>query len=144
MGMVRQALLTVLLVLTAIVSATLSDAQSQGSADDDRYTIMRPETPEPKYEPWLPPKYKSPRGTRQHVVRPQRIPEPEPRTTTVPPPLYVPQTGQVLPNMPTISGAGPRGTETSQDRAARCANQAGVYGAAAGNPSGYVNSCINQ
>jgi hypothetical protein len=62
----------------------------------------------------------------------------------VPPPLYVPQTGQVLPNMPTISGAGPRGAETSQDRAVRCANQAGVYGAAAGNPSGYIGSCINQ
>ena len=137
MGMVRQALLTGVLLLTAIMSAPLSYAQSD---DDDRYTIMRPETP----EPWLPPKYKSPRGTRQHVVRPERIPEPEPRATTVPPPLYVPQTGEVLPNMPTISGAGPRGAETSQDRAARCANQAGVYGAAAGNPSGYVNSCINQ
>jgi hypothetical protein len=116
MGMVRWVLLTGLLVLTAIASATPSYAQSQGLADDDRTTIMRPE----------------------------RIPEPGPRTTTVPPPLYVPQTGQVLPNMPTISGAGPRGAETSQDRAVRCANQAGVYGAAAGNPSGYVNSCINQ
>jgi hypothetical protein len=137
MGMVRWVLLTGLLVLTAIVSATLSYAQS---GDDDRYTIMRPEPP----EPWLPPKYKSPRGTRQHVVRPERIPEPEPRGATVPPPLYVPQTGQVLPNMPTISGAGPRGAETSQDRAVRCANQAGVYGAAAGNPSGYIGSCINQ
>jgi hypothetical protein len=101
---------------------------------------MRPELP----EPWLPPKYKSPRGTRQHVVRPERIPESEPRSVTVPPPLYVPQTGQVLPNMPTISGAGPRGAETSQDRAVRCANQAGVYGSAAGNPSGYIGSCINQ
>ena len=123
-------------MLTAVASATLSYSQS---GDDDRYTIMRPETP----EPWLPPKYKSPRGTRQHVVPPERIPEPQTRTT-VPPPLYVPQTGLVLPNIPTISGSGPRGAETSQDRAARCANQAGVYGSAAGNPSGYVNSCINQ
>lgn len=141
MGMVRRVLLIGLLVLTAVVSARLSYAQSQGLADDDRTTIMQPE---PKYEPWLPPKYKSPRGTRQHVVPPERIPEPEPRTNSVPPPLYVPQTGQVLPNIPTISGSGPRGAETSQDRAARCANQAGVYGSAAGNPSGYVNSCINQ
>jgi hypothetical protein len=140
MGMVRQALLTGLMVLTAVTSATPSYAQSQGLADDDRTTIMRPEPP----EPWLPPKYKSPRGTRQHVVRPERIPEPEPRSVTVPPPLYAPQTGQVLPNMPTISGAGPRGAETSQDRAVRCANQTGVYGAAAGNPSGYIGSCINQ
>ena len=117
--MVRQALLTGLLMLTAVVSATPSHAQS----DDDRYTIMRPETP----EPWLLPKYKSPRGTRRHVVTPEKIPEPQTRTTTVPPPMLVPQTGQVLP-----------------DRAVRCANQAGVYGSAAGNPSGYVNSCINQ
>jgi hypothetical protein len=138
--MARRVLPIGLLVLTAVVSATLSYAQSQGLADDDRYTIMRPETP----EPWLQPKYKSPRGTRQHVVPPERIPEREPRTTTVPPPLYVPQTGQVLPNIPTISGAGPRGAETSQDRAVRCANQAGVYGSAAGNPSGYIGSCINQ
>ena len=134
--MVRQALLTGLLMLTAVVSATPSHAQS----DDDRYTIMRPETP----EPWLLPKYKSPRGTRRHVVTPEKIPEPQTRTTTVPPPMLVPQTGQVLPNIPTISGAGPRGAETSQDRAVRCADQAGVYGSAAGNPSGYVNSCINQ
>lgn len=140
MGMIRQVLLTALLVLTTVAPATLSYAQSQGLAEDDRYTIMRPEPP----EPWLPPKYKSPRGTRQHVVRPERIPEPEPRNATVPPPLYVPQTGQVLPNLPTISGSGPRGAENSQDRALRCAHQSGVYGAAAGNPSGYVNSCINQ
>jgi hypothetical protein len=134
--MVRQALLIGLLMLTATVSAAPSHAQS----DDDRYDIMRPETP----EPWLPPKYKSPRGTQQRPVTPQRIPEPQSRTTTVPPTLYVPQTGQVLPNLPTINGAGPRGAETSQDRAVRCANQAGVYGANAGNPSAYVNTCINQ
>jgi hypothetical protein len=121
-------------MLTAIVSAAPSHAQSH---EDEHYSIMRP-------EPWLPPKYKSPRGTPQRPVRPQRIPELEPRTTTMPPPLYVPQTGQVLPNIPTINGAGPGGRETSQDRAVRCANQAGVYGSAAGNPSGYVNSCINQ
>jgi hypothetical protein len=130
----RRALTIALLMLTAIVSAAPSHAQSD---EDDRYNIMRP-------EPWLPPKYKSPRGTQQRPVTPPRISEPEPRATAVPPPLYVPQTGQVLPNVPTINGAGPGGRETSQDRAVRCANQAGVYGSAAGNPSGYVNSCINQ
>jgi len=61
------------------------------------------------------------------------------RTTTVPPPMLVPQTGQVLPNIPTINGAGPDGRETSQDRAVRCAHQSGVYGANAGNPSAYVD-----
>jgi hypothetical protein len=58
--------------------------------------------------------------------------------------MLVPQTGQMLPNIPTINGAGPGGRETAQDRAVRCANQSGVYGANAGNPSAYVNSCINQ
>lgn len=130
----RRALIIGLLVLTAVVSAVPARAQSD---NDDHYTIMQP-------EPWLPPKYKSPRGTQQRPVTPPRIPEPQMRTTTVPPPMLVPQTGQVLPNIPTINGAGPGGRETSQDRAVRCANQAGIYGAAAGNPSGYVNSCINQ
>ena len=129
----------VLLALTTIVPATLAHAQS----DDERYTIMRPEKPVAKPEPWLAPKYQSPRGTREHVVIPRSVPAP-PRQTTVPPPLYVPQTGQVLPNLPTVSGAGPGGAETYQDRAARCAHQAGVYGAAAGDRNAYVGSCINQ
>jgi hypothetical protein len=125
--------LTVLLALTLMASALPVRAQS----DDDRYTIMRP-------EPWLPPKYQSPRGTRQHVVpiRPGRAARPPVATT--PPSLYVPQTGQVLPNLPTVSPSGPRGTETYQDRAARCAHQAGVYGAMAGDRNAYIGSCINQ
>jgi len=74
-----------------------------------------------------------------------RKPLPEPQTRTfVPPPLYVPQTGQVLPNLPSVSGAGPGGRETSQDRAMRCVNQAGVYGSMAGDRNTYVGSCINQ
>jgi hypothetical protein len=122
-----------LLALAAIVTAVSAHAQS----DDDRTTIMRP-------EPWLPPKYKSPRGTPQHIVKPRPIEVPQ-RQTTTPPPLYVPQTGQVLPNLPAISGTGPGGRETSQDRAVRCAHQAGVYGpAATGDRNTYVGSCINQ
>jgi hypothetical protein len=123
-----------LLALAAIATAVPARAQS----DDDRYTIMQP-------EPWLPPKYKSPRGTRQHIVTPRPIEVPQLQPAT-PPPLYVPQTGQVLPNLPAISGAGAGagGRETSQDRAVRCANQAGVYGQAAGDRNAYVGSCINQ
>ncbi|HEY4142628.1 MAG TPA: hypothetical protein VGM57_14500 [Pseudolabrys sp.] len=127
----------VMLGALVVFTAVPSRAQSQGLGENDRYSIMRP-------EPWLPPKYQSPRGTQQRPVKPPRISEPQVRTTTVPPPLYVPQTGQVLPNIPTISGLGRPGAETSQDRAVRCAHQAGVYGSNAGNPSGYVNSCINQ
>jgi hypothetical protein len=38
----------------------------------------------------------------------------------------------------------PGGAETYQDRAARYAHQAGVYGQAAGDRNAYVDSCINQ
>ncbi len=130
-GMKYRVILT--MMLCALVLSSHARAQS---ADDDRYSIMRP-------EPWLPPKYHSPRGTPERQVAPPRIHVPQ-RQVTTPPPMLVPQTGQVLPNMPVINGAGPGGRETSQDRAVRCANQAGVYGANAGNPSSYVNSCINQ
>jgi hypothetical protein len=108
-------------------------------SDDERYTIMTPE----KTEPWLAPKYKSPLGTRQHVTVPQSPAVPQPRMQT-PPPIYVPETGRVLPNLPVISGSGPQGAETTQDRAARCAHQAGVYGQAAGDRNAYIGSCINQ
>jgi hypothetical protein len=62
----------------------------------------------------------------------------------VPPSLYVPETGRTLPNLPTVSGSGPGGAESSQDRAARCAHQAGVYGSAAGDRNAYIGGCINQ
>ncbi|HEY4973346.1 MAG TPA: hypothetical protein VII41_07035, partial [Steroidobacteraceae bacterium] len=61
-----------------------------------------------------------------------------------PPPLVLPQTGQVIPNLPVVAPSGPNGTETSQDRAARCAHQAGVYGQAAGDRTSYIGTCINQ
>jgi len=115
---------------------------AHAQSDDERYTIMRPEKGTAP-EPWLAPKYKSPRGTPQHVVIPQPSSVPQVRPA-VPPPLYVPQTGQWLPNLPSVSGSGPRGAETSQDRAVRCAHQAGVYGAAAGDRNAYIGSCINQ
>jgi hypothetical protein len=125
-----------LLALTVLLPAMPGYAQS----DDERYTIMRPEKP----EPWLAPKYKSPRGTRQHVVIPHPSSVPQPHAL-VPPPLFVPQTGQLLPNLPSAMGAGPGGRETSQDRAARCAHQAGVYGpAATGDRNTYIGACINQ
>jgi len=132
--MVRRTLFMTLLVSAAIVLALPARAQS----DDERYTIMKPEKP----EPWLAPKYKSPRGTRQHVVIPRPASRPPP-AAQVPPPLYVPQTGQLLPNLP-MPGYGPGGRETTQDRAARCAHQAGVYGPAAGDRNAYIGSCINQ
>jgi hypothetical protein len=125
------------LLLAIFLGALLASAHAE--TDDDRYTIMRPEKP----EPWLAPKYKSPRGTRERQVTPRPMPAPQPRAH-VPPPIYVPQTGRLLENLPTPAPSGPHGTETYQDRAVRCAHQAGVYGAAAGDRAGYINSCINQ
>ena len=112
--------------------------------DDSRYTIMAPEPGRPNElpQPWLAPRYHSPRGTPQHVVIPRSQPI-EPPRAAVPPPLIAPN-GQPLPNLPIVAPSGPHGTETYQDRAARCAHQAGVYGAAAGDRAGYINSCINQ
>ncbi len=139
--MPRRYPLIVLLAIAAIVSS----AQARAESDSDRYTIMVPEKgAKPKQpEPWLPPKYKSPRGTRQHVAVPPPAPVAHPRAP-VPPSILVPETGRTLPNLPTISGSGPGGAETSQDRAARCAHQAGVYGAAAGDRNAYIGGCINQ
>jgi hypothetical protein len=133
--MMRGPLFIGLLVLTA---ATPVRAQS----DNDRYSIMRPEKPER-----LAPKYKSPRGTRQNVVIPRSKIVPPP-SAAVPPPIINPQTGRALPNLPTVSGARPGGRETAQDRAARCAHQAGVYGQAAGDRNAYIgpasiSSCLH-
>lgn len=101
------------------------------------------------------PKHISRRGSSSPVY-PQPLPAPQnltgpspqqvvtPSPPTVPPLLYVPQTGRVLPNLPTVVPSGPNGTETSQDHAARCAHQAGVYGQAAGDRTSYIGSCINQ
>lgn len=124
---------TLVFVLWALLSPTTALAQT---GDTGSYDIMRP-------EPGLPPKYQSPRGLPQQPkpVRPIEVPPPR---ATVPPPIVVPSTGAVLPNMPTVSPSGPGGRETYQDRATRCAHQAGVYGEAAGDRAGYINSCINQ
>ena len=53
--------------------------------------------------------------------------------------------GRVLPNLPAVPGAGPGGGETGQDRAVRCAHQAGVYGQAAGDRGTPMSgTCINE
>jgi len=131
----RDTLLASVIGLSALLApAALAQVQQQISPPP--YPITTP-------EPWLPPKYQSPRGSREHVVIPPPAPAPKPRAG-VPPSLYVPQTGRVLPNLPSPAPSGPHGRETAQDRAARCAYQASIYGAQAGDRSTYINSCINQ
>ena len=135
--MSARASVVAVLALTFIGLVLPAHAQS----DSDRYTIMRPEPGRP--EPWLAPKYQSPRGTREHVVVPRSRTVRQPRAE-VPPPIIVPQTGIALPNMPTVSPSGPGGRETYQDRAVRCAHQAGAYGANAGDRGTYIGTCVNQ
>src|SRR6187549_2488518 len=106
-------------LIATIASAVISPLEAR--AVDDPYTIMKP-------EPWLAPKYKSPRGTKERVVIPSP-PRAEPRRIPdVPPPVMVPQTGRALPNLPQPAPAsGMGGRETYQDRTTRCTHQAGVY-----------------
>jgi hypothetical protein len=134
--MMRKSSLVVLLTLTVALSAVSAYAQSDIMVPEKGYKAEKP-------EPWLAPKYKSPRGTVKRVTIPKSTTV-QPPSAAVPPPIIVPQTGRVLPNLPTVSGSGRGGAETYQDRAARCAHQAGVYGQAAGDRNTYIGTCINQ
>jgi hypothetical protein len=137
----------ILLFVLAAVLAVPAHAQRGNGYDimRDDYSIMVPEKgyKAEKPEPWLAPKYQSPRGTVKRVTIPKSTIV-QPPSTAVPPPIVVPQTGRALPNLPTVSGSGRGGAETYQDRAVRCAHQAGVYGQAAGDRNTYIGTCINQ
>ena len=147
MTMMRGPSMIMLIFLSAVL-ATPALAQ-QGSILGDDYNIMVPEkgskqkaskqkvskTEQP--EPWLAPKYKSPRGTVEKV----RIPKSKivsPPSATDPGYVYVPQTGRTFQNLPSLPGSGPGGTQTSQDRAIRCMHQSGVYGQG----GSYMGSCF--
>ncbi|MGH6682472.1 MAG: hypothetical protein ACRECA_00875 [Pseudolabrys sp.] len=117
-------------LLLAAAAIAPAFAQDDGMG---RYNIMRP-------EPGVPPKYKSPRGSTEHVVIPPSTQVPLSQTVVMPP-LVIPQTGQVVPNQPVLAPSGPHGAETYQDRAMRCATQAGTYG---GDRTAFVGTCINQ
>jgi hypothetical protein len=155
-----------LIVMLMLALAAPAVAAEPNSADDSgTISIMRPEpgTPAAKHrrarKPPAEPETTEPKGygvkqdTRRgssNPVYPAPLPGPQapappprieaaPKRPVTPPPLYVPETGRTLPNLPAT------GAETSQDRAARCAHQAGVYGpSATGNPGRYIGGCINQ
>jgi hypothetical protein len=145
-----------------------------GQSLDDDLTIMRPEPgsaearrlkqlkENPAAEQVNPPKAaNAPAKGRKRIgssnpVYPAPLPPPlhyvpppvqtvTPLPHVVPPSMYVPQTGMVVPNLPTVGGAGPGGSETSQDRAMRCAHQSGLYPPAqTGDRNAYIGSCVNQ
>jgi len=145
MSMARVPSVFFLVALVAVLAASAQTATAYDILSDD-YNIMVPEKgAKPKQpEPWLAPKYKSPRGTVKHVTIPKSTIVTPPVTQVPQTPIIVPQTGRALPNLPSVSGSGPGGAETYQDRAARCAHQAGVYGQAAGDRGTYIGTCINQ
>jgi hypothetical protein len=130
-------------ILAAVLTAVVLAAPAHAAPGDD-YNIMKPEPGRRAggiFEPWLAPKYKSPRGTRQHVVAPSPVPDEPRRIPDMPPPLVAPRSGQALPNIaPPVPGSGRGGRETFQDRAARCTHQAGGYG----ETGSYIGACINQ
>lgn len=131
-------LILAMLAAAALLAPAVGRAQTNGD-----YNIMAPEPGRPQElpTPWLPPKYKSPRGSHNRVVP---VPKQQPRYVrpVTPPPLVVPQTGQVVPQAPILSPSGPHGTETFQDKASRCVAQSSAPGA--GNPAAYVGTCVNQ
>jgi hypothetical protein len=104
----------------------------------DPYSIMAP-------EPWLAPKYNSPRNLPQKPDRTRTQPLPRSSVGSVasPPPTVLPN-GQSVPNLPTVNrGFVPGGgAETFGDRAARCAHQSGLYGVPAGQQGAYMSSCV--
>jgi len=133
-------------LLAVLATSVLVQKSKAYDILSDDYSIMMPEKgARPKLpEPWLAPKYKSPRGTVKHVTIPKSTIVTPPVTEVPQTPIIVPQTGRALPNLPSVSGSGRGGAETYQDRAARCAHQAGIYGQAAGDRGTYVGTCINQ
>jgi hypothetical protein len=140
MRMMRKPSMSMLIFLSA---ALATPAAAQSDILSDHYQIMVPEKGSKleQPEPWLAPKYQSPRGTVQHV----RIPKSKtvrPPSATDPGYVYVPQTGQTFQNLPSLPGSGRGGAETFQDRVIRCAHQAGVYGQVGANRGSYMGSCL--
>jgi hypothetical protein len=146
MAMMRERSEIILVFLSAAL-ATPTLAQTRDILGDN-YSIMVPEKGSKRQvskreqpEPWLAPKYKSPRGT----VKQARIPKSRivnPPSGSIPSSVYVPQTGRTFQNLPSVPGAGPGGAETFQDRAVRCTHQAGVYGQSGAGRGAYMGSCL--
>jgi hypothetical protein len=128
------------LAILLLAGLVFGAGAARAASDDTLTNIMVPEKgARPKQpEPWLAPKYQTPRSQRQPVIV---VPEtPHPRApATVPPPIISPRTGRALPNLPGASSS-----EGFQDRAARCAHQAGAYANDINSPAGYIGACINQ
>ncbi len=146
----HRAPIIILLALALAAPALAAEPASDGGT----ISIMKPEPAAPAKKNST--KTQKARRGSSNPVYPIPLPKPQvplplpphksvaPHRPKVPPPLYVPQTGRLLPNLP-ATGSGARGAETFQDRSARCVHQSGVYGPnATGDPGSYIRSCINQ
>ena len=147
MTVMRKASMIVLIILS-VALATPAPAQTSDILSDN-YSIMVPEkgskqkvskqkvSKQEQPEPWLAPKYRSPRGTveKVHIPKSKIV---RPPSAIDPGYVYVPQTGRTFQNLPSLPGSGPGGTQTSQDRAIHCMHQSGVYGQG----GSYMGSCF--
>jgi hypothetical protein len=135
---------TAALVLGLMAAGTISQAHAQAANDPYRVLSVPPLVQPQPTTPWVQPVLPSDPSLHNTRIPPAPTTVPRLRATNVPPPIYVPETGLSLPNERAISGSGPGGKETYQDRAARCADQAGNYGPLAGDRSAYIGMCVNQ
>lgn len=104
---------------------------------NDPYSIMAP-------EPWLAPKYRSPRNLPQRPNKTRRRPGPRSSVgVAAPAPPTILPNGRAVPNLPPVrQGIVPGGgRETFGDRSLRCAHQSGLYGVPAEQQGTYMHSC---
>jgi hypothetical protein len=142
--------MTMRIVLLALLAAPVMAPAAVCAQADERYSIMRPEPGrhDDSFRVWRVPVPKPVRRAHgsSNPVYPTPLPQPDhfaptPEIATQPPLRSVqpyvmsPQSGRVLPN---LDQGRP---ESGQDRAMRCAHQAGVYGEPGGS---YLGACINQ
>ncbi|MBV9558617.1 MAG: hypothetical protein JO254_16235 [Pseudolabrys sp.] len=138
-------------VLLALIAAP---AGALSATIDDPTNIMRPEpgSRDAAFEAWHQKHPKVQRRTHpgsSNPVYPAALPKPDhfvptpslearPSGRTVQPYYADPTTGRVTPNI------SPGVVETGQDRALRCAHQAGVNAPNVGDRNAYIGGCINQ
>ena len=137
---------TIVVFAVMVVFAGPARAQNGYSILGDNYSIMKPEkgARPAQPEPWLAPKYRSPRGTVKHVTIPRSGDvAAAPHRAAAAHRGASNRAGAAKPADDAGFGAR-RGTETFQDRAMRCTHQAGVYGQAAGDRNSYIGTCVNQ
>jgi hypothetical protein len=137
----RTSLTATLLGGVMLLATSLGAAAVAGDrVERDSYSIMTP-------EPWVAPKYRSPRGLPQQpkAARP-RPPRPPSVDIAKPAPPIVLPNGQVVPNLPPVrQGIVPDGSrETFGDRAHRCAHQSSAFGVPGDQRSTYMHSCTMQ